>query len=447
MPKRLSFKLILISLLFSISFLISLPKIPIFVDSSILKIDSQLGGYEISISQKNGEKVLDLNEYKKSSIAGESQKITFNLVNEVEDRTPIWDSISEISEKRLKEVGINDYRIEIEDNDVLSVIVPSYESPERISTLISGNGKVVFKSVKNPDEWNQEEFINFYTDVGRWQDLDITNSEMRGFVYSIDPASGSAVLQISFTPEGRQKFYSVAGENIGLPIGVFVNGADYPLMMPVISENILADTTSDPALIGNFDQTLVNDLNIQIKNQLPHDLSYVETYILEPLLGGDFFYSYSVSYAIGVVLIFIFFIYKFKLFGLIFDTALFLSLSLFLSLVKLFSISISPAFFAGLILITGITSSIGYSIFARMKKETQEGKPFDFIFQKVFGKEKYIVSTPSILIFAFSLAISLFIKSDARELFVVISTGMLSVIYFYSFAFPALVEAFGGHKK
>jgi preprotein translocase subunit SecD len=448
MPKGLTFKLIITSVVFSITALIALPKIPIFVDSSILKLDSQFGGYEIKIPQGEEEKIIDLNEYKKSSDTGESQKITFNLSDEnLADKASALNSVAEITDKRLKAAGINDYSIEIEDGNVFSIIVPSYEPTERISTLVPGNGKVRFKKVKDPEQWSQEELINFYTDVERWQDLEITESDMRGFVYSIAPTTGSAVLQISFTPEGRQKFYSVAGENIGLPIGIFVNDYDFPLIMPVISENILADTTGDPAVTGNFSQDLVNDLNTQIRNPLPYNLSVAETYVLQPLLGSDFFYSYAASFGIGLILLFIFFIYKFQLFGLIFDVTVLMSLTLFLSFVKLFSIPISPAFVAGIVLITGITSYVGYSIFSEMKKELGEGKPFDFVYQKVFFKEKGEYFVLSIFLFIFSLVSSFIVKGGTGALFNVLSTGMVSVIYFYSFAFPALVQAFGGYKK
>jgi hypothetical protein len=82
-----------------------------------------------------------------------------------------------------------------------------------------------------------------------------------------------------------------------------------------------------------------------------------------------------------------------------------------------------------------------------MKKELSEGKPFDFVIQKVFFKEKEQYSILSIFIFVFSLVSTFIVKGEAGGLFNVISAGMISVIYFYSFLFPVLVEAFGGHKK
>lgn len=448
MPKRLTFRLIIISALFSLSVLVALPKVPIFVDSSLLRMDSQFGGYEIKIQQGGGEKVIDLNQYKKSSDAGESQMLTFELVDEGLGNTQqALESVIEVSKKRLDQAGVDGYIFNIEEDGKISVIIPSHIPPERVTNLIIGNGRVSFKKVKNADEWGQDQFANFYSNIDLWEDTGITESDMRGFVYSIAPTTGQAVLQLSFTPEGRQKFYSLAGENIGLPIGVFVNGYEFPLIMPVISENILEDTTADPSVTGNFDQTSINDLNLQIRNPLPYDVVSSESFVVEPILGGDFFYSYSTSFAIGLIAIFIFFIYKFNLLGVVFDVGLFMSVGLFLAFIKLFSIPISASLVTGVVLITGMISYIGYNLFLDMKKELCEGKPFDFVMQKVFYKEKEQYSILSIFVFIFSLAASLIVKGDVGALFRVISTGMISVIYFYSFAFPVLVQAFGGHKK
>lgn len=448
MPKGLSFKLILISLLFSFSVLIALPKIPVKVDFSILKLDSYLGGYEIKIPQKDGERVIDLTDFKRSSETGESQKLTFKLKDEnIENKQEVLESIYEISEKRLNLAGINDYRIGIENEDTLVVVVPSHQTFERISNLILGNGKVTFKSIIEADTWKPEDYVNFYTDMGRWQDTGITDADLKGFLYSIDPTTGAPSLQLSFTPEGRQRFYEIAAENIGLPIAVYVNGYEYPLLMPVISDNILDNTSLDPSVGGGFDQQSISDLNMQMKNPLPYDLSYIENTTLEPLLGSDFLYSYATSFGIGLILVFIFFVFKFKLFGILYNLSLLISLSLFFSLVKIFSISVSPSLVVGTVLITVIMSSFGYDIFSRMKKELKEDKPFSFVIQKVFEKEKDIVSIPSIFIFSFSVVSSLFLKGEARVLSSIISTGMLSVIYFYAIVFPTLVESFGGYKK
>ena len=56
MSSKETFKIVLISIIFTISALIALPEIPFVVNSGLWVIDSSIGGYKLKIPPKDGEK-------------------------------------------------------------------------------------------------------------------------------------------------------------------------------------------------------------------------------------------------------------------------------------------------------------------------------------------------------------------------------------------------------
>ena len=440
-------KLLLISVIFTFSLLISLPYIPIIVNSSLLRIDTQIGGYEITIPQKNQDKVIDLKDFKKSKEVGESQKVVFSLEDEnLDNREEVLSSLISIIEKRLSLAGISDFQIDSEDTNSLYILIPQHESSERVSNLIIGTGRVSFKRVKNPDDWSQEEIVNFYNEIDRWEETGITESDMTGFLYTVAP-TGESLLQIAFTNEGREKFYSEAEKNIGLPIGMYINDYEYPFLMPVLSENILDDRNADPGISGNFPQQDINDLNLQIKNPLPARLLLSETLVLSPSMGSDFIYSYFSAFSIGIIVVLIFFVIKFNILGLSFGVSLILSLPVFTALTKILPLPIAPSYMSVLIFIMGMMSITGYTVLKSIIENIHQEKPFDYSFYQAFSKDREKISVPSILIFFISLVLSFILSGSEKSFMQALSTGMLVVIYFYSLVLPSIISSFGGYKK
>jgi len=448
MSSNNTFKLILISVIFPLSVLIALPYIPLYVDSSLLRIDTQIGGYEIKIPQKNGEKIINFSNFVKGKGFGENQKIIFSLVDKnIENKEEVLKSIVSISEKRLNLIGISEFEIGMDDADSFFVLIPEYESSDRLTSMVLGTGRVDFKKIKSPEEWSQEQFVSFYTEIDRWESVGINESDFIGFIYSNPPGAKSAVLQISFTTEGRAKFYEIAKNNINLPIGIYLNDFEYPYLMPVLAEGILDDPNSDPAVTGDFSQKDVNDLNVQLKNPLPAKISLDESLKVASLAGNNFYNTYLYAFFIGLIGIFIFFTIKFNVFGSLYILSFIFSFPVYLAFAKILPIPISSPLVVSLILITGITSSIALIAFRDIKTGVSQGKPFSIMFYQIFVKEKEKMAIPPIFIFVLSLFMSFILSGVAKFFMTAVSVAMLVVIYFYSFILPTFVEVFGGHKK
>lgn len=448
MSGKETFKIVLISIIFSFALLVFLPQIPLNINSDLWVLNSNVGGLQIKVPGSADGKVLDLNEFKKGSGIGESQKVSFELTNkDVQNKQEVISNIVSVTKKRLNLAGISDFQVNLEGEDAFSVIVPQYEDSNRIIRIVSGNGRLVLRKVKNREDWNEDQFQNFYLEADRWEDIDITESDVQSFIRVFDSTTGSYKLQIAFTNEGREKFYKNAGENIGFPLAIYISDFNYPFIMPMIGENILDNTNMDPAITTPYTQEVIDDYNLQLKNPLPADLSVLETTTFAPKMGSDFISKYFYSFISGVFLIFAFFMIKFGAKSFVFSFSLILSILVYLATSKILSIPIGTPLISSLVLITGIMSAIGNYVYTRLKFGLIEEKPFEVLYYQIFKKEKEVFSYPSIFVlflsFIVMLAISGILKSFASAFLV----GMLVVVLFYYFLLPTLLWAFRGKQK
>ena len=153
MFKNEYFKIFLISIIFSLSVLIVLPKILINVDNFLLTINSEIGGYEFKLPGKDGEKTLSFKDFKSGLDVGGGSRITFKIDNSSPE---VREKIIAITEKRLTSSGIPDFEVTAsdEESDVINVDIPSYVSTDRVAVLVSGNGSLNFKKLKSePNDW------------------------------------------------------------------------------------------------------------------------------------------------------------------------------------------------------------------------------------------------------------------------------------------------------
>ena len=447
MSGKQTFKLVLIALIFSLSVLIVLPEIPLVVDSDYLILNSSIGGMQIKLPGSKEGEVLDLNEFKKGSGIGESKKLLFELKNkDLENKQEVISKLLSVTQKRLKLSGVSDFKVNQESEDKISVTIPPFEDSDRINSIVTGSGKIIFRTVKNPEDWSQDKFQSFYLESDRWQDTDINENDVQGFVNVMDQ-TGVYKMQIVFTKEGRQKFYDLAGKNIGLPIAVYVSNFDYPFIMPMIGENILDNTDMDPAVTNTYPQYIIDDYNLQLKNPLPVDISAFETVQVPPVMGSDFIEKYAKAFFISVLFISVYFLLKFNVRGLVFSYSLFLSVLIYLAISKLLSIPIGTQMFLSLILVMGIVTYIGNSVHGKIKKDVISGIPFEISFNQIFVKDKNAVSYPSMLVLGLSLILYFISSGFAKTFYLSIFAGMLAVVVFYSFLFPNLLWAFKGGEK
>lgn len=446
MSKNDAFKLILISLIFSVSILVIIPRFNIKVNHLLLELDSYVGGYSVTVFGK----VFDLGDFKKGIDVGGLKRLSFVIGDEgtqnIEGDSKV---VKTTTEKRMQLGGYKEFQVYISTIDgkvKLIVDVPTNTNIESLAFLLSGTGNVTFKPLKNPSEWKAEDIAIFAKSPDFWVTSDISREDVSDLVVSKNSA-GQDQFKIVFTTEGKAKFNKLAKENVNKPVAFFVNDQELPTLIPVIDESLAKDIQFDPVLTGGFPNNLLDTLLIQYKSGiLPVKISSPEAFEVAPRFGNNFINRFGVALIVGFAASLVLSLARFGKRGTILTVAVFLSTCFLLALIKFFSVFINFPLLSAIFVILFLFVQNGYEIFYKLKLEEVEDKPFNYVLEKVFNEQLSVTKYLAILLFFTMLIVSRFTSGELLSFVYTLVFGSLGLLYFY-FVLKTLLETSGGKNK
>ena len=121
---------------------------------------------------------------------------------------------------------------------------------------------------------------------------------------------------------------------------------------------------------------------------LPAPLNIIEERTVGPDLGQDSINAGMIALAIGFVLVILFIFFKYKIFGLITNTALIINLFILIGVLTIFEATLTLPGIAGIILTVGMAVDANVLIFERIKEELKNEKNNLIAFDSGYTKSK-----------------------------------------------------------
>lgn len=246
---------------------------------------------------------------------------------------------------------------------------------------------------------------------------------------AFDQTTGKPIIELRFNDEGAKIFEELTGNNIGKPLGIFLDGVS--LSTPIVQNKI---TGGKAVINGSFSvqkaKELVQRLNA---GALPVPIKLISQKTVEASLGQESFKLSLISGLYAFLFVGLFMVVWYRLPGLIAVLALLAYTAFVLALFKLIPVTLTLSGIAGFILSVGMAVDANILIFARMKEEFQAGKSFD-----VAVKEGPLRAWPSIrdsnisslltclVLYLFTTSV---VKGFALTLAVGIVVSMFTAIY------------------
>jgi protein-export membrane protein SecD len=198
----------------------------------------------------------------------------------------------------------------------------------------------------------------------------LTGQFLESAQLQFDPTSGQPVVLLNFNKEGGDLFEEITRENIGVPLGIFLD--EGLVSSPVIQDAISGGTATITGL-GSAEEArdLVRDLNL---GALPVPITLIQEQTVGPSLGKVAVDAGLKAGVVGFILVVLFLILWYRLPGLLASIALSIYLILMLALFKLIPVTLTSAGIAGLILSLGMAVDANILIFERFKEELRSGK-------------------------------------------------------------------------
>ena len=195
-------------------------------------------------------------------------------------------------------------------------------------------------------------------------------------------------VALEFNEEGKKLFAEATEANIGKVIHIVMD--DEIISSPVVQTAI---TDGQAMITGQFSGEEAEELASLIRaGSLPFDLNVLQMKNVGARLGADALSGGVKAGFVGVALVLIFMIGKYKLLGLAADWALVIYIGLELVLLSLFHVTLTLPGIAGLVLSIGMAVDANIVIFERIKEELISGNTLRVSIRNGFKR-----ATPAIL--------------------------------------------------
>lgn len=295
----------------------------------------------------------------------------------------------EIVRRRVDETGTREPDIQRQGDDRILLQVPGLKNPERLKDLLGQTAKLTFQMVDENMPYPDPGLRPVPPDDVRLPE-DTKNPNPRYFVVKREVllsgemladaratfSQGEPVVSFKFNGVGARKFADVTKANVGHPFAIVLDGK--VISAPVIREPILGGSGQ---ISGSFTAESANNLALLLRaGALPAPLSIVEERTVGPSLGADSIEAGKKAVAAGFVIVVIFMVLAYGLFGFFADIALVINLILLFAALSLLQATLTLPGIAGIVLTIGMAVDSNILIFERIREEIRNGRtPFSAV--------------------------------------------------------------------
>jgi preprotein translocase subunit SecD len=304
-----------------------------------------------------------------------------------ETQTEVVSQSIEVVRRRIDEMGTREPTIERQGEDRILVQVPGLQNPERLKTILGKTAKMTFQLVD--ESANLEQALKGIVPIGSqllYQEPQTKGSQPIPIVVekrvmvagdrlthaqaTTNQQTGEVVVSFRFDSVGAREFGNVTKDNVNRRFAIVLDNK--VISAPVIREPILG---GQGEISGNFTWQSANDLAVLLNaGALPAPLKILEERTVGAELGADSIKAGKYSAIGGLILVVLFMIARYGLFGVFADVALTLNVVLLLAALTLFGATLTLPGIAGIVLTMGMAVDANVLIYERIREEQRNGR-------------------------------------------------------------------------
>ena len=293
----------------------------------------------------------------------------------------------EIIRRRIDETGTKEPTIQRQGQDRILVELPGVDNPTRIKELLGRTAKLTFQLVDSTvtvdearrgrlppgDEIlaaeegraNRAGGATAYVVKKRVMVGGDTLTDAQATFQQNEP-----VVSFKFDAAGARRFGDATRDNVGKPFAIVLDSK--VISAPVIREPILGGSG---IISGSFTVQSASDLALLLRaGALPAPITILEERTVGAELGADSIHAGAVASIVGVILVVIFMVLFYGLFGIFADIALMFNLSLMLGALSLLGATLTLPGIAGIALTMGMAVDANVLIYERIREEVRGGR-------------------------------------------------------------------------
>jgi preprotein translocase subunit SecD len=289
----------------------------------------------------------------------------------------------QIVEKRVNELGTVEPLIQRQGADRILVQVPGLQDTTRVKALVGQTAKMDFRMVDTTVPADQAQQGRLPPDTEVLPSAESPNtpyvikkqvlvpgSDLIDAQPGFDQRTNEPIVSFRFNTSGARKFSEATVANVGQPFAIVLD--DKVISAPVIREPI---TGGSGQISGSFSVQQANDLAILLRGgALPAKLTVIEERTVGPGLGADSIAKGELAAYVGSILVIIFMLLTYRLFGLFANIAVAINVAMIFGVLSLLNATLTLPGIAGIVLTVGIAVDSNVLIYERIREELRGGR-------------------------------------------------------------------------
>jgi preprotein translocase subunit SecD len=288
----------------------------------------------------------------------------------------------QIIEHRVNDLGTVEPSIQRQGIDRILVQVPGLQDPKRLIEILGKTARLDFRMVDQsmtPEQALQTrpppESEILYGPKDKLPYLVekrvlVSGADLTDAQPGFDQRTSEPIVSFRFNSNGARRFAQVTQENVGRPFAIILDNE--VISAPVIREPILGGSGQ---ISGNFTVEQATDLAILLRaGALPAKLTIVEERTVGPGLGQDSIEKGKLASYVGSVMVIIFMLVTYGLFGLFANVAVAVNVAMIFGVLSLLNATLTLPGIAGIVLTVGIAVDSNVLIYERIREEVRAGR-------------------------------------------------------------------------
>ena len=237
--------------------------------------------------------------------------------------------------------------------------------------------------------------------------------------------TNETVVVFNLDRVGAKKFAKATSKGVGRQLAIVLDNKI--ISAPTISEAIVAGSGQ---ISGDFTFQSATDLALLLRSgALPAPLNIIEERTVGPDLGKDSIKAGIISLIIGFILVILFMIYKYRIFGLVANIALIINLILLVGILTILEATLTLPGIAGIILTVGMAVDANVLIFERIKEETLREKNKIIAFDSGYTKSRTTILDANITTLIATIILFFMGSGPIKGFSITLGIGILTTLF------------------
>ena len=333
----------------------------------------------------------------------------------------------EIIRRRIDDIGTKEPTILQRGDKQILVELPGIDNPERVKELLGKTAQLTFRLVSSDDEFGSEKLILAETneELTVNKRVVISGDNLVDAQPKFDNQSNQPLVIFTLDRLGAQKFGKISTENVGRRLAIILD--NNVISAPQIREAI---TGGSGTISGGFSFQEATDLALLLRSgALPTPIKIVEERTVGPDLGKDSIDAGIFSFIIGFLLVVLYMLYKYKIFGLISNIALISNLILLMGFLTAIEATLTLPGIAGIILTVGMAVDSNVLIYERIREELKTEKSIIHAFDVGYNKAKITVIDANLTTLIATIMLFIFGSGPVKGFAITLGVGIITTLF------------------